>query len=389
PLPFTLDGDLKRNVDFWISINTKYFTNQGLVHDAKNVDIVYEILDFNSGEKNKLIRASKKRYRELLLALHKKQAKGPVDVQSLSADEKRVYTLFLRVPERDKFLDAAHRRRLRFQLGQRDRFVVGLRESGRYLPWMEEIFRKRGLPVELTRLPFVESSFNVQARSKVGASGIWQFMRSTGRLFLKINTQIDERNDPMRATEAAAELLRVNFQSLGSWPLAVTAYNHGRQGLMRAVRKVGSDDIEDIVDEYRSRSFGFASSNFYSELVAAIEIERNAERYFGPIERAKPMRTYEFKRPDEIRFKDLVELLRLDRTQVVTLNPGLMDSVIRGRTLMPTGYLLRLPLVNGETEDSAKRNFQAGYDAIPKQYKRSRRPASLTGDGANRKDRVF
>jgi membrane-bound lytic murein transglycosylase D len=110
-------------------------------------------------------------------------------------------------------LNAAHRKRLRFQLGQKDRFLDGLYQSGRFLSFMEDIFKKEGMPLELTRLPFVESSFNIRARSKVGASGIWQFMRSTARLFIKLSPAIDERNDPLRATEAAARLLRYNFES--------------------------------------------------------------------------------------------------------------------------------------------------------------------------------
>ena len=99
-------------------------------------------------------------------------------------------------------------------------------------------------------------------------------MRSTGRLFLKINDTVDERNDPVRATEAAAKLLKGNYESLRTWPLAVTAYNHGRKGMMRAVSRVGSDDLDDVVDDYHSRTFGFASSNFFTELLASIEVEK-------------------------------------------------------------------------------------------------------------------
>ena len=111
-----------------------------------------------------------------------------------------------KVAEPNKYLNAAHYRRLRSQLGQKDRFLEGYIASGRYLPTMEKIFAAEGLPWELTRLPFVESSFNLAARSKVGASGIWQFMRSTGRLYLKIRGELDERNDPIRATEAVIDL---------------------------------------------------------------------------------------------------------------------------------------------------------------------------------------
>ena len=277
--------------------------------------------------------------------------------------------MFLNVNEPNKFLNAAHRKRLRFQQGMKENYLNGLKMSGRYLPLMEEVFRKEGLPVELTRLPFVESSFNVHARSKVGASGIWQFMRSTGRLFLKINDSVDERNDPVRATEAAAKLLKGNFESLRTWPLAVTAYNHGRKGMMRAVRKVGSEDLEDVVDDYRSRTFGFASSNFFTELLACIEVEKHSEQYFGKVERDKPQRFYEVELSSYIDLREMVHFLKLDLDQVHELNPAIMEAAYSGKRLLPMGYKLRLPLPEGQSPDSAARVFLAGFDQIPAIYK--------------------
>jgi membrane-bound lytic murein transglycosylase D len=173
-------------------------------------------------------------YKNTLLSIHKKVEKN----LPLNDAEKRVAELFKNINEPRKYFNAAHNKRIRFQLGQKDRFLQGLFYSGRYLALMEKIFKTNGVPAEITRLPFVESSFNLKAQSKVGASGIWQFMRSTGKLYLKINDTVDERNDPIRATEAAAQLLKLNYESLGSWSLAITAYNHGRKGLMRAVQKV-------------------------------------------------------------------------------------------------------------------------------------------------------
>jgi membrane-bound lytic murein transglycosylase D len=145
---------------------------------------------------------------------------------------------------------------------------------------MEHIFRQSGVPIELTRLPFVESSFNVKARSRVGASGIWQFMRYTGRRFMRINYAVDERNEPLRATEAAAKLFRMNYNMLNQWPLAVTGYNHGPAGVQRVVKKFNTDNIVELVDERHGR-FGFASANFYACFLAALEVEKNANKYFS------------------------------------------------------------------------------------------------------------
>ena len=367
------DATLRRNVDFWIRIYTQYTTSQGLIHDAKYVDITYEVLDFSNaaeGTKNHRIRERKNAYKKILLSLHHKEGKtGIIDLDKLSDEEKRVYLLFAPISEPDKFLNAAHRKRIRFQLGQKDRFLSGLVQSGRYLPAMEEIFKREGIPSELTRLPFVESSFNTTARSKVGASGIWQFMRSTGKTFLRVTDVVDDRNDPIRATEAAAKLLKVNYESLKNWPLAVTAYNHGRMGMMRAVRRVGSESIEDIVGGYRSRTFGFASSNFFVELLASIEVEKDAEKYFGHVERAAPMLSMEVELPDAVNLRELARFLKLDMNMLKLLNPGLAPPAFTGGRLLPVGYQLRLPLDPTLEKDGAIRVFMDGYAQVPAMYK--------------------
>ena len=194
---------------------------------------MYEVLD-RPHESSRVL-AARQYWEKVLLSVHRKQDHP----ESLNSDEMRVYKLYADVHEPNKFLDAAHRKRLRFQLGQKDRFIEGLKASGRYLTLMESVFRNADLPIELSRLPFVESSFNVRAHSKVGASGVWQFMRSTGKLFLRIDDAVDERNDPIRAAEAATRLLRGNYDSLQNWSLAVTAYNHGRKGMMRGGAQSG------------------------------------------------------------------------------------------------------------------------------------------------------
>ena len=131
---------------------------------------------------------------------------------------------------------------------------------------------RHGVPTELAALPHVESSYNPAARSHVGASGIWQFTRSTGRRFMRVDHVLDERNDPFRATEAAAKLLAYNYSIAGNWPMAITAYNHGLAGARRAMRRHGDTAYTDILRRYNGRAFGFASRNFY---VAFFSGERN------------------------------------------------------------------------------------------------------------------
>lgn len=364
---FSVDSRMDRNVQFWVRVYTEFKVNQAVIHDAKHIDHIYEIIDLKDLEGKELVKFVKKkkdRWKDVLLSVHKKLGKKQ-SIDNFNEDEKFTYKLFDDVFEQNKFLNAAHRKRLRYQMGQRESFLQGLVMSGRYLEMMEGIFKKAGLPVELTRLPFVESSFNLRARSKVGASGVWQFIKSTGRLYLKINDIVDERNDPLRATEAAAKLLRQNYESLNNWPLAVTAYNHGRKGMMRAVRFVGSEEIEDIVVHNRSRSFGFASGNFFTELLAAIEVEKNVQKYFGLVVRDKPDLFFEVELPHYIDLKEIMSFVKADLVDIQRLNPGLSKQVFESKHTAPKGYKLRLPLEPGSDVEAAYRMFMSNYTQIP------------------------
>ena len=100
---------------------------------------------------------------------------------------------------------------------------------------------------------------------------------------MRVDGVVDQRLDPYSATEAAANLMLYNYRLLGSWPLAVTAYNHGPGGLKRAEEELGTSNIAVIVKHYQGATFGFASRNFYVAFLAALEVDRNAEKYFGPL----------------------------------------------------------------------------------------------------------
>ncbi len=364
---------LKKNVEFWIQVNSQYTNEQGLIHDSDDVSHIYSVLNLKKSKNrgSDSIRREKAKWRQVLLSVHRKQATP----EKFSADEKRIFEMFKDTDEPNKFLNAAHRKRLRFQRGQRESFLSGLGQSGKYLHRMEATFTQAGLPVELTRLPFVESSFNLKARSKVGASGIFQFMKSTARLFLRVDDRVDERNDPLRASEAAAQLLKLNFQSLGNWPLAVTAYNHGRKALMRAVRRVGSDRLEDLIGGYTGRSFGFASRNFYPELVALVELEKNPSKYFKPseIERAPELLFYEVKLSRDTELPQLMETFGVSIQEMREFNPGLSEDIFLKKIPLPAGYRLRMKRIAAESEEALTRRFFEKFNSLVK---------SPQGDGA-------
>ncbi len=150
---------------------------------------------------------------------------------------------------------------IRWQLGQSDRFKEGLVRSGAYRKYIEDIARAKGVPVALAALPHVESSFHPGALSSVAATGMWQFMRESAKPYMRVDALVDERLDPYKASDAALEVLKDNYEMLGTWPLALTAYNHGANGVARAVRDTGTRDIGVIISDYKGPRFGFASRN--------------------------------------------------------------------------------------------------------------------------------
>lgn len=351
PDAFNVPAGMEERVQFWVKIYTQYTTHQGILHDSEHVSIVYDKVDFNSIENdNSLTDRQKRKAKKDLVENKKKEIRTRLanlekvtDPTALTGEDLRLWNLFNLIDEKNKFKEAAHRKRLRFQLGQSDRFLQGIYYSGRYLKEMERIFKEKGLPIELTRLPFVESSFNVNARSRVGASGIWQFMRYTGRRFMRINFAVDERNDPLRATHAAARLFRMNYDMLGLWPLAVTGYNHGPAGVLRVTKKFATTNIADLVNE-RYRRFGFASANFYASFLAAVEVEKKAKHYFGEnVFWDQPIDAREIQLARNISRKILINWFEGNTEKAQALNPHLSRAFWQGHTSVGQKDFVRVP----------------------------------------------
>lgn len=359
---FDVPPGFQDRVNFWINIYSKYTTKQVLLHDARYIDLIYKILDFSdldanlemtSGQKEALkkkrVREEKKIIKEQLQRIHKQQD----NPSQMSPEDRVVFEKFKFIPDKNKFIDAQSRHRLRMQLGQKDKFILGIYFSGRYIREMEKIFKEEKMPIELTRLPFVESTFNLYAMSKVGASGIWQFMPGTARLFMKIDKIKDPRNDPLEATKAAAKLLRFNYKTLGSWPLALTAYNHGPAGMSSVVKKMKTIDINEIVWNTTRKTFGFASENFYACFLAALHVEANASKYFGRIEVSPPLIHDDFPLPRDTYFGEVTQLAenifpkepKKDTFDILRLyNPYFTRPVIANIKTIPQNYNLRVPV---------------------------------------------
>ena len=336
---FPFPEELQPDVEFWVSIFTQYDTDEGVLHDNRDLAIVYERLDMpaNLGRRERNRRVKKRR--DALAAVLRSLANGKRD--NLSAEQARVLALWP-ADVSTATLDAAAGR-IRFQHGLTDRFREGLERSGRWRDFIEAEFAALGVPVELAALPHVESSYNPNARSHVGASGIWQFTRSTGRRFMRVDHVIDERNDPFEATRGAARLLAYNYSITGNWPMAITAYNHGLSGVRRAMRRYGDTAYVDILRRYNGRTFGFASRNFYVAFLAAKEVDQNPEQYFPGVVRESPTAYAELKLPDYVPADELAAALGLTAKQVAKHNPSLQATVWQGSKHVPRDFNLRMP----------------------------------------------
>src|SRR5437870_4876119 len=219
--------------------------------------------------------------------------------------------------------------------------------------------REEGLPVELVRLPLIESCFNLRAYSKAGAAGVWQFMPKTGRLFMRVDNLVDERRDPISSTRAAARFLTRVHDMLDTWPLTITAYNHGPDGVARAVSEVGTNDIATIVRDYHGKAFGFAPRNFYVEFLAALDVERDHRTYFGDLHGEPPPRVRERRLERALGIEAAARLARIGRSELASLNPALSTLVVTGRRPIPAGYRLRLPESAGGSFENRLAEFSA------------------------------
>ena len=298
----TIPG-LEKSVECWKKIFTQYTLSQLVFFDPLDMGKIYEVLDV--GEANRpqaYIDGEKAR----IAAVY------GVDVERIQA-----------------------------QRGVKERMLTGLKRSGRYMQHIEKAFREKHLPVELGYLPLVESSFDINARSFAGAMGMWQFMPITGKEYrLRIDRSIDERKDPLESTRAAAALLNQNYQILGSWPLALTAYNYGAGGIARAVAERQSDNLVELIRDYNHPYWGFAPKNFYAEFLAAVDVARNMNQYFPGIELDATLAVQEIELKKSLSLGALAKSTGLTHSELLGWNPALTAQI----RLIPAGYRVKVPL---------------------------------------------
>ncbi len=299
---FPVPTGLEPSVDFWRKVFTEYSLSQLIYFDALDMSKIYEVNDVGEGSRsNEYLNAERARV----------AAANGVDIE-----------------------------RVKTQRGVKERTAAGLKRSGRYIRQIQQIFRDRDLPPELTYLPIVESSYDIYARSSVGALGIWQFMPRTGREYMRVNTAIDERRDPFESSRAAAAYLKQAYEFLGSWPLAVTSYNYGQGGIARAVAEVGSDNLVDLIQRYSHPNWGFAPKQFYAEFLAAVEIGTNLNKYFPDLELDASVEIKEVELSSTTALASVITSSGLSRDEFLGWNPALGTAT----RIVPAGYRVKLPV---------------------------------------------
>ena len=294
--PFPVPAGLEPAIEFWKKIFTEYSFSQLVFFDPLDMSKIYEVVEVGEDSRtNQYIDGERSRI----------AAANGVDIERVKA-----------------------------QRGVRERTGDGLKRAGRYLAQMQQVFIDRGLPPELTFLPVVESSYDMSARSFVGAVGIWQFMPATGRSYMRVDRLIDERRDPLESTRAAAAYLDQAYGSLGNWPLAITSYNYGQAGMARAVAEIGSSNLVDLIQRYNHPYWGFAPKQFYAEFLAAVEIGKNFNQYFPGIEQDAPRKIQEVTLARNTSLSTAVNSTGLSQEEFMEWNPALSANV----RVLPAGY---------------------------------------------------
>lgn len=354
PQAFVTPSELRGVVDFWVNIFGVYDKNQVVFYNADDVSVVYSVLDFSQlpitdsarieSIQNQMVQDEKDRLQKVLARLAPLVTHDGDAVMILNSEDRAILQALRQIAPRVATGEAHLKTSLAYRSGFAHRMRQAFISSGQYLPAMQEIFRNRGLPEELTVLPFVESAFNARAYSSAGAAGVWQFIENTGRNYLRIDHFVDERYDPILATYAAAEHLGREFKIFKSWPLTVNAYNTGPGRILQAIRQLKTMDIAHIVKNFKGSGYGFDSRNYVPEFLAALEVYQQRDLFFGKLPQVSEERFDYVKLPTSVNLLTLARLAGLNEEEFKEWNQAFKPPVLNGLVDLPAGYLVKVPL---------------------------------------------
>ena len=342
---FPAPPELQPQVEFWSKVYGVWGRGQIALHDDRYMDVIYGVITLpgpvNEGQTTEQKNFAKGHYETLKELLRQVEFKSAANIPLTPAEQSLAN--YIRKSSGGPGAIAGASERLRSQRGLRERFKRGLEISGRYDAAFRGVFREAGLPEDLAYLPHVESSFQNHAASSVGAVGMWQFMPGTARQFMMLNAAVDERRDPVASAQGASRYLRDAYDRLGSWPLALTSYNHGVGGMRRAQQAYGND-IGAIVRSYSGSNFGFASRNFYTEFLAARNVARNPQRFFPEgVSYESPLNLDRVRLRQSVSMPMLASYYEVNSWELIDLNKAWKPAAQDGRVALPAGTMVWLP----------------------------------------------
>src|SRR5690606_17385560 len=224
----------------------------------------------------------------------------------------------------------------------KDRTRLWLERMGRYEEFIRGKLRERGMPEDLIYLALIESGFSPVARSHASAVGLWQFIAETGRRYgLEITGYVDERRDPIKATDAALDSLSDLYRRFGSWYLAAAAYNTGENRVERLLRRYaggarGDDDLFWKIDQYLPRE----TRDYVPLMLAAGFIAKDPERYgFKDLKPHAPLRFASVRVPGGTSLRTVARAAQVDESEIKGLNP----HFVRGVTPPGRESIVRIP----------------------------------------------
>lgn len=265
--------DLDADVRFWELVFGRYKSNECILHDSRYLDVIYGV---------KRVGGRGRKQQNIINSSREKIAKSLLLIESgANLNDKFSMAIFKAIPKHRRnnktFLVTAPRY-IRCQLGVSESFRQGLVRSQSFLPGIKKQLRNRGLPTDLAYLPHLESGYNYRAHSKVGARGLWQLMPAVAKESgLRVSWYRDDRLDPHKSTKVALSVLERNYRAVESWPLAMTGYNYGINGIRRGIRRTGTTDYIKFRTRHRSPSFGFAAKNFFPSFIAVRNLAKAYE----------------------------------------------------------------------------------------------------------------
>lgn len=196
-----------------------------------------------------------------------------------------------------------------------------------YMPIFEETFRRYGLPLELKYVAIIESALNPRAVSRVGATGMWQFMHRTALNYgLQIDSYVDERMDPFKSVDAAARYLRDAYAIFGDWSLAISSYNCGSGNVNKAVKRAGSRDFWSIYQYLPKETRGYVPA-----MVGAMYAVRYAKEYgLEPAPVQIPAHVDTFLIRKNMHFRQVSEVMGIPIEDIRDLNPQYYQDIVPG-----------------------------------------------------------